>query len=63
MRITLLCLLSSPPIYQKLKTVVKDVVKQDVVSEPISYAEAKDIPYLRVSLLNPEMNTGDKSYE
>lgn len=51
MRITLLCILSSPPTYQKLKTAVKDAVRQNTVSEPISYAEAKEIPYLRVSLI------------
>lgn len=57
MRITLLCLLCSPPTYQRLKAAVKDVVKQGVVSEPISYAEAKSIPYLRVCLTDFERNT------
>ncbi|KUI63769.1 Pisatin demethylase [Cytospora mali] len=47
MRITLLCILSSPPVYQKLKNVVKDAVTSGAVSNPISYEEAKSIPYLR----------------
>lgn len=51
MRITLLSILSSPTVYQKLKAAIKDAVRRNVVSEPISYAEAKEIPYLRVSLL------------
>lgn len=49
MRITFLCLISSPPVYYKLKEVVKEAVKSGTVTEPISYARAKEIPYLRVS--------------
>lgn len=48
MRIILLCLLSNPPVYAKLKASVKDTVTKGSVSEPISYAEAKGIPYLQV---------------
>lgn len=49
MRITFLCLISSPPVYYKLKEVVREAVKSGTVTEPISYATAKEIPYLEVS--------------
>lgn len=49
MRITLLCLISSPPIYNKLKDAVREAIKSGTITEPISYATAKEIPYLRVS--------------
>lgn len=52
MRITLLCLISSPPVYQKLKAVVKEAVSRGAVTEPISYSVAKEIPYLKVSHLS-----------
>lgn len=51
MRITFLCLVSSPPIYNKLKDVVKEAVSNGAVTEPISYEVATEIPYLRVSPL------------
>lgn len=47
MRVTLLSILSSPPVYQKLKATVKEAVSNGTVSSPISYEEAKGIPYLR----------------
>lgn len=49
MRITFLCLVSSPPVYYKLKATVKEAVNSGTVAEPISYEVAKEIPYLRVS--------------
>lgn len=52
MRITFLCLVSSPPIYNKLKAVVKEAVSSGAITEPISYEVAKEIPYLRVSPLS-----------
>lgn len=51
MRITFLCLISSPPVYRKLKAAVKEAVSSGAVTEPISYGLAKEIPYLRVSPL------------
>lgn len=48
-RITFLCLVSSPPVYNKLKATVKEAVGSGTVAEPISYEMAKEIPYLRVS--------------
>jgi cytochrome P450 len=48
MRITMLSLLSSPAIYQKLKEVIRDTVQSGDVSHPITYDQAKAIPYLRV---------------
>ncbi|KAK7709818.1 hypothetical protein SLS64_006060 [Diaporthe eres] len=47
MRITFLCLVSSPPIYNKLKAVVKEAVSSGGITDPISYEVAKEIPYLR----------------
>ncbi|ROW16730.1 hypothetical protein VPNG_01459 [Cytospora leucostoma] len=47
MRMTFLCLLSSPKIYQKLKTVVREAVDSGTLPHPISYEAAKSIPYLR----------------
>lgn len=52
MRITFMCLLTSPPTYQKLKTVVKDAVSSGDVSNPISFESAKEIPYLRVRMFH-----------
>jgi cytochrome P450 len=49
MRITLLSLISSPPVYNKLKDTVREAIKSGTITEPISYATAKEIPYLRVS--------------
>ncbi|KAH8780172.1 BcABA1, cytochrome P450 monooxygenase [Diaporthe sp. PMI_573] len=47
MRITLLSLISSPPVYNKLKDAVREALKSGTITEPISYATAKEIPYLR----------------
>lgn len=52
MRITFLSLVASPPVYNKLKAVVKEAVGSGTVPEPISYEVAKEIPYLRVSVLS-----------
>lgn len=52
MRITFLCLLSSAPVYRKLKAVVKEAVSSGTVAGPISYGVAKEMPYLRVSPLS-----------
>jgi cytochrome P450 len=46
LRTSLLHLLASPPVYAKLKTVVRDTIRAGV-SEPISLAQAQTIPYLR----------------
>lgn len=51
MRITFLSLVASPPVYNKLKSVVKEAVGSGTVTEPISYEVAKEIPYLRVSVI------------
>ncbi|TPX18688.1 uncharacterized protein E0L32_002545 [Thyridium curvatum] len=47
MRITMLSLLSSPTAYRKLKETVKQAIDEHGVSQPITFAECKDIPYLR----------------
>ncbi|POS75469.1 cytochrome P450 [Diaporthe helianthi] len=47
MRITFLCLISSPPIYNKLKEAVREAIESGNVTEPISYNMAREIPYLR----------------
>lgn len=51
MRITFLCLVSSPPVYYKLKAAVREAMKSGTVTEPISYGVAREIPYLKASPL------------
>lgn len=48
MRMTLLCLLASPPVYQKLKIEVKRAVRSGGISDPVSFGQAKALPYLTV---------------
>lgn len=55
MRITFLSLVASPPVYNKLKAVVKEAVGSGTVPEPISYEVAKEIPYLRVGYLSKSL--------
>lgn len=50
MRITLMCLLSNPSAYKKLQNAITQAVNSGRVSSPISFAEAKEIPYLKASL-------------
>lgn len=47
-RCTMLYLMTTPRVYQKLKQVVKEAVEQGQVSSPITHEEAKKIPYLQV---------------
>lgn len=51
MRMTLLSLLSSPPAYQKLKAQVQRAVRNGDVSDPITFAQAKELAYLQVRLV------------
>lgn len=48
LRVTLLCILCSPPVYQKLKNTVKNAVETGAASDPISFSQAKGLPYLAV---------------
>lgn len=48
-RATLLRLLSSPSAYQKLKQEIANGIKEGQISRPITYEEAKRLPYLQVS--------------
>jgi cytochrome P450 len=48
LRTSMLHLLSTAHVYQKLKAVIKQCVEAGTVSSPISIAQAQDIPYLRV---------------
>lgn len=48
-RITMLHLMSSPPIYQAFKAMIKEAINTGSVSSPITVAEARRLPYLQVS--------------
>lgn len=50
-RATMLFLMTSPSIYQKLKQEIADGIKQGSISSPIKHEEAKQLPYLQVSSL------------
>jgi hypothetical protein len=54
-RVTMLHIMSSPQVYQKLKEEIRSAIKEGKVSTPITNAEAKTLPYLQVShkLLDP----------
>lgn len=47
-RCTMLYLMTTPRVYQKLKHVVKESVEEGRVSSPITHDEARKIPYLQV---------------
>lgn len=49
-RATMLYLITTPRVYQKLKQVVTEAVRSGRVSSPIKQDEAKEIPYLQVSI-------------
>ncbi|PSR75283.1 cytochrome P450 [Coniella lustricola] len=46
-RMTLLCLLTNPAAYRRLQETVRETLKRGDVSEPISFAQAKAIPYVK----------------
>lgn len=48
-RTTFLYLMTNPRVYQKFKEEIKQVVRDGRASSPITYEEAKRIPYLQVS--------------
>lgn len=48
-RITMLYLMSSPPIYQKFKAMIKEAIYTGSVSSPITVAEARRLPFLQAS--------------
>lgn len=49
LRMTFLCLLTNLVAYKRLQETVREIVKRGDVPSPISNAEAKEIPYLKVS--------------
>jgi cytochrome P450 len=49
MRFTMLNIISTPRVYEKLKAEISRAVRKGSVSDPITLAEAKLIPYLQVS--------------
>ncbi|KAI0534486.1 cytochrome P450 [Xylaria digitata] len=49
-KITLLYLMATPVVYQRLKTEMKAAIKSGRVSSPITAAEAKELPYLQAVL-------------
>ncbi|KAI1395877.1 BcABA1, cytochrome P450 monooxygenase [Hypoxylon fuscum] len=46
-RTTFLYLMTNPRVYQKFKEVIKEIVRDGKASSPITYEEAKKIPYLQ----------------
>lgn len=55
---TFLHLLSSPRAYQKLKGEILEAIQQGRISDPVTYEEAKQLPYLKVgrcSALGPSV--------
>ncbi|KAI1104934.1 cytochrome P450 [Jackrogersella minutella] len=46
-RITMLYILSTPRVYQRLKEEIVSAIKEGKVSSPITQAEARDLPYLQ----------------
>lgn len=51
MRMTLLSLMTNPTAYRKLKEETQKAVQSGLVSEPITFAEAKELPYLTVRIM------------
>lgn len=51
-RCTMLYLMSTPRVYNKLKMVVSEAISKGVISIPIKLEEAKAIPYLQVRRAN-----------
>jgi hypothetical protein len=54
-RATILYLMSSPGIYQKLKREIADGVREGRISSPVTNDEAKNLPYLQVGCVNMSM--------
>jgi cytochrome P450 len=54
---TLLCLMTSPTAYQKLKKEICDGITQERISNPITNEEAKKLPYLQVRCPNSGLTT------
>lgn len=50
-RLTLLYLMTCPRVYYKLKGVIAQAIREGQVSNPISQAEARKIPYLQVRII------------
>ncbi|KAI0014041.1 BcABA1, cytochrome P450 monooxygenase [Xylariaceae sp. FL0662B] len=46
-RMTMLCLMASPLVYHKFKGIIAEVIREGKSSSPITYDEARNIPYLR----------------
>ncbi|KAG8160898.1 hypothetical protein KVR01_009162 [Diaporthe batatas] len=57
-RATMLYLITTPRVYQKMKQVVEEAVHSGRVSNPIKQAEAKEIPYLQVGSPKPTPSRG-----
>lgn len=52
LRSTLIHTITSPQIYQKLKSEIKLALSEGRASSPISIEEAKRLPYLQVGILS-----------
>lgn len=45
----MLYIVSSPPVYRRLKGEIQKAINDGAVSQPITLQEAKQLPYLQVS--------------
>ncbi|KAJ5238398.1 hypothetical protein N7468_003017, partial [Penicillium chermesinum] len=50
LRVIMLYVMTTPRVYQKLKRIIADAVRDRTVSSPITYEQAKKIPYLQAVL-------------
>lgn len=49
-RSTMLALSTTPGVYKKLQEEIDDAIRKGKISEPITVAEAKSLPYLQVKI-------------
>jgi cytochrome P450 len=47
-RVTMLYVMSTPRVYQKLKDEIRTAIREGRASKPITAAESRELPYLQV---------------
>lgn len=57
MRITLFNIISSPPVYARLKAEIASAIRDGRASSPITNAEARELPYLQVGICAAPMGS------
>ena len=53
-RVTMLYVMSTPRVYQKLKDEIRTAIREGRASSPITAAESRELPYLQVG---PDLQT------